>query len=241
MNILEIDNLTVTVGGKEVLRGLNLCVKEGEFHTIMGPNGSGKSTLAKTILGHPDCNVVGGDIRFYDKSIVSLPTSERSRLGLFLAFQNPVEVDGVKLSNMLFQMAKRSNASADVFNFKNELNSLLDKTGFNSGDVLRDVNKGFSGGERKRGEILQLLVQKPKFIILDEIDSGLDIDTMKKLAGIISDCRKSNMGGFVITHYNRLLLHLPTDFVHVLKEGRIVKSGGSNLALEVETSGFLGV
>ncbi|PIO00665.1 Fe-S cluster assembly ATPase SufC [archaeon CG10_big_fil_rev_8_21_14_0_10_43_11] len=239
--LFEIKNLHVNVGSKPVLSGVSLTINKGEFHTIMGPNGSGKSTLAKTIMGHPDYIVVSGEIFFKGKNILDLSTDERARLGIFLGFQQPVDVDGVVFSNLLFQIAKKRGYDKSIFDFRKELKTDLSKVGFELDLLNREVNKGLSGGEKKRAEVLQLLSQKPSFVILDEIDSGLDVDTMRNLASTVNELRKEHLSGLVITHYNRLLSHLKTDFVHILKNGKIIKSGGPEIAKQIEEEGYAGI
>ena len=241
MKILEIKDLSVDFGGKKVLSNLNLTINSGEFHTIMGPNGAGKSTLAKTIMGHPDCKILSGDILFKGESIIKLPTNERALLGVSLLFQQPVELEGVSMQSLLFQMVKKKNSKISIFQFNDEAKKMLSQVGFDESVLKKQVNKDFSGGEKKKSEVLQLLLQNPRLVILDELDSGLDVDTMKRLSNNVNRLKSEGVCGIVITHYNRLLESLETDFVHVLKDGRIVLSGGVEIAKRVEKDGYAGV
>ncbi len=241
MKLLEIKDLKVRVAGKTVLNGVNLVINKGEKHTIMGPNGGGKSTLAKAIMGHPDYEIIGGDILFKEKSVLKLSADKRAKLGIFLGFQHPVSIEGVKFSNLLFQMIKKKNPGESVFDFHKKTGEMSRKIGISAEYFDRDVNVEFSGGEKKKAEILQLMTANPEIAILDELDSGLDVDTMKTLAGAVSKMCSEGMSCIIITHYNRLLADLKTDFVHILKNGKIILSGGPEIAVEIEKKGYAGV
>lgn len=249
---MEVKNLYASVGGKEILKGVNLKVGQGEVHSLMGPNGSGKSTLSLAIMGHPKYVIMKGDILLDGKSILGLTADERARKGLFLAFQQPVEVPGVSVSKFLLNAlaARKANganggtgaaAGAPKFpTFVSDLRSALAESGLEEDFVKRQLNVGFSGGEKKRNEILQMRVLNPKIAVLDEIDSGLDVDALKTVARAVrAQARES--GVLVITHYQRILKHLNPDFVHVMVGGRIVKSGGHALAAEIEENGYAGL
>jgi len=241
--MLKIKNLRAKVGNNEILKGLNLEVKPGELHAIMGPNGSGKSTLAAVLSGRDSYEVISGSVNFDGIDLLELETSERAREGVFLAFQYPIEIPGV--SNLNFMKAalnaKRAHKGLDPIKPKNflakvkECSSLVELDG-----RLRDrsVNEGFSGGEKKRNEIFQMAMLEPKLAILDETDSGLDIDALRVVSKGVNAMRSSERSFIVITHYQRLLDHIVPDFVHVLSDGCIVKSGGKELALELEEKGY---
>ena len=217
---LEIKNLCVDVDGKRIINGINLTVKEGEINVIMGPNGSGKSTLAKTIMGHPKTKVTGGDILLDGKSIINLSTDRRAKLGLFLQFQNPVEVEGVGFINFL-RSAKQSlsDNTVEMKELMTELKGNISSLKMSEEFIGRHLNKGFSGGEMKKAEVLQMAVLKPKIAILDEPDSGLDIDAVKVVSAKINEVAKENkMGLLIITHYNRILTYINADHVHVMVE-----------------------
>lgn len=235
---LEIKNLFVSVDGKQVLKGVSLVVNPGEVHALMGPNGSGKSTLSYVIAGHPKYKIDSGDILVDGKSILSLKPDERARLGLFLTFQNPLEVSGVGLSKFLFTLAKVKNAKLSFVEFKKQLDRSLSLVGVDKSFIERDVNVGFSGGEKKRAEVLQLLTSRPSFAVLDELDSGLDVDSMKVLSNAVNELRSPEFGCLIITHYQRLLNYLKPDFVHIIVDGKIVASGDFSLALDVEKKGY---
>ncbi len=243
MTMLEIRDLHVAIGGTEILHGINLTVNAGEVHAIMGTNGSGKSTLTKAIAGHPDYAVTGGDILFKGRSILEDEPEDRARAGIFLAFQYPVEVPGV--TNMYFLRAalnaqRKSRGEAEVSGAEflaliKEKAKLVD---MDSALLNRSVNEGFSGGEKKRNEILQLAVFEPALAVLDETDSGLDIDALKTVADGVNSLRDPKRSFLLVTHYQRLLNHIKPDQVHVLLEGKIVKSGGPELALALEEKGY---
>ena len=241
--ILEIIDLSVSTEGNQILSGLNLIIKKGETHAIMGPNGSGKSTLAKTVAGHPDYLITSGKIKFLDEDLTLMSVNERSNLGLFLGFQYPIEIPG--LSNTAFLKAT-INAQRKFFDLKDipanefllELKSKADQLGLDQSFLSRGVNEGFSGGEKKRNEIMQMLMLNPKLSILDETDSGLDIDSMKIVAQGVNSSRSENSSTIIITHYERLLNYLVPDYVHVFSDGRIIKTGDLDLANELEKKGY---
>ncbi len=235
---LEIRDLHVSVEGKQILKGVSLVVNLGEVHALMGPNGSGKSTLSSSIAGHPKCKVEKGDILVNGKSILSLSPDERARLGLFIAFQHPLEIAGVSFSKFLFTLAKAKNNKLSIVDFKKSLDSSLSLLGVDKSFIDREVNVGFSGGEKKRAEVLQLLTMKPSLAVLDEMDSGLDVDSLQLLSKAVSALRSPEFSCLVITHYQRLLNYLKPDFVHVLVDGKIVASGDSGLAVDVEKKGY---
>jgi len=242
MNRIEIEDLHVRVEGKEILRGVTLSVAQGEVHALMGPNGSGKSTLASALMGKPGYEITQGDIRFKGESILTKTADERARMGLFLAFQYPVEVPGVSVVNFLrsaYNAAKGEQVSALAF--RKLLKDKMALVGVDDDMVRRYVNQGFSGGEKKRMETLQLAVLQPAIAILDETDSGLDIDALKAVAGGIAGLIGPDLGVLLITHYQRILDYITPDHVHVLMGGRIVKSGGADLAKELEAKGYEGL
>lgn len=241
--MLVIKNLHASVEGVEILRGIDLEIKAGEVHAVMGPNGSGKSTLAKVIAGHPAYEVTAGDILFEGQSILEMEPDERGRLGLFLAFQYPVEIPGVTNAMMLRQAyngIRRDNAEEelDPLEFDDYLSEKCALVEMDSTLVDRNVNEGFSGGEKKRNEILQMAVLNPKMALLDETDSGLDIDALKVVSNGINKIRGNDKAVLLVTHYQRILNYITPDVVHVLIKGRIVKSGGKELALQLEDEGY---
>ncbi len=237
-------NLHVKIEDKEILKGIDLEIKFGEIHAIMGPNGSGKSTLANVIMGHPKYEIIEGDIIYCGKSIREMKTYERAQMGIFLAFQYPLEIPGVVMSRFLWtaisNLRRKSNDSypKDLISFNKELREIFKQLKMNSEFSRRHLNVGFSGGEKKRAEIAQLLILKPSLIIMDEIDSGLDIDSIKIVAEAINSIKAPSRSLIVITHYPRILYYLNPDYVHVLIEGRIVKSGNMSLAKELEEKGY---
>jgi Fe-S cluster assembly ATP-binding protein len=237
MNV-EIKNLKVSVNGKQVAKNISLVMSSGEVHALMGPNGSGKSSLAQVITGNPGYKIESGDIFIDGKSVLSLSPAERSKLGVFLMFQNPVDIAGVSLSKLLFQMAKQKDEKLSFVQFKKQLNENLELLGLPFDFCERDVNVGLSGGERKRAEMLQLLTIKPSFVVLDEMDSGLDVDSMQLLSKVFNTLKGPNFSALVITHYSRLLQYIVPDKVHILSNGEIVLSGEKSLANDIEKKGY---
>jgi Fe-S cluster assembly ATP-binding protein len=241
--VLEISNLHAKIDGKEILRGISLSVKAGEVHAIMGPNGSGKSTLAKVLAGHPSYEVTGGEVIYDGKNLLELPADERARDGIFLAFQYPVEVPGVSNAQFLRlaynERRKHLNEEElDPLEFKDLLAERAKVVEMEPALMSRSVNEGFSGGEKKRNEILQMAVLEPRLAILDETDSGLDIDALRVVSAGVNHLRRPDNAILLVTHYQRLLNYIVPDFVHVLYKGRIVRSGGKELALELEEKGY---
>ncbi|MEO1831921.1 MAG: Fe-S cluster assembly ATPase SufC [Akkermansiaceae bacterium] len=238
---LTIENLHASVDGNEILKGLNLEIPAGEVHAIMGPNGSGKSTLSKIIAGHDDYEVSEGRVLLDGVDIADLEVDERSRAGIFLAFQYPAEVPGVSNANFLraaLQARLPEGQEIDAVAFYKNMYAKMDELEMNRKFTSRSVNEGFSGGEKKRNEILQMIMLDPRYCLLDETDSGLDIDALKVVAKGVNSMRSENRGFLVITHYQRLLDYIKPDHVHVMADGKIVKSGGAELALELEESGY---
>jgi Fe-S cluster assembly ATP-binding protein len=248
MSKLEIKDLHVSIDNKEIIRGLNFSANQGEVHAIMGPNGSGKSTLAYTLLGHPKYTVTQGDIIIDGESMLKMSTDERAKKGMFLGFQYPTEVSGVGYSNFLRSAYNNlskafGQENRQVFitvrEFHDYIKKNLELVGLDSSFLGRYLNEGFSGGEKKRSEVLQMLVLKPKFAILDEPDSGLDIDAVKAVAGSINQLVNPESSVIVITHYARILRYMERlDYVHVMSKGKIVKSGGRELAEQLEEKGY---
>ena len=241
--LLSIENLDASIGDKNIIKNLNLSIHYGETHAIMGPNGSGKSTLAKALAGHPDCEITKGSIKYKDIDLLTLPVEERSNEGLFLGFQYPIEIPG--LSNSVFLKAainakNKHQELKDVSatDFIKELKENADMMGINQSFLSRGVNEGYSGGEKKRNEILQMLMLKPTRSVLDETDSGLDIDSMKIVSKGINSMLGANTSSIVITHYERLLKYIKPDVVHVFHNGTIIKSGDHMLARELEEKGY---
>ncbi|MEO0138734.1 MAG: Fe-S cluster assembly ATPase SufC [candidate division WOR-3 bacterium] len=239
MALLEIRNLAVSVEGNRILKGVNLTINPGEIHAVMGPNGSGKSTLTLAIMGHPAYSVEEGDILFEGESILELSTDERAKKGIFLAFQHPLEIEGVRVSQMLWKAAQERGLKISPFEFRKILKEAYGKLKMED-FIDRYLNVGFSGGEKKRSEVAQLLTLKPKLAILDEIDSGLDIDAVKLVGDVLTRAKEENpnMSMLIITHYQRILNFIKPDYVHVMVDGRIVKSGGFELSLELEEKGY---
>jgi Fe-S cluster assembly ATP-binding protein len=241
--VLEIRDLHATVDGKEILRGISLTVKKGEVHAIMGPNGSGKSTLAKILAGHPAYEVTKGEVLFEGRNLLELAPDERAREGVFLAFQYPVEVPGVSNAQFLRlayneKRKHRGEEELDPLEFKDLLAERAKIVEMDAGLMSRSVNEGFSGGEKKRNEILQMAVLEPKLAVLDETDSGLDIDALRVVADGVNRLRTPENAVVLVTHYQRLLNYIVPNRVHVLYRGRIVRSGGKELALELEEKGY---
>ena len=241
MSAIQIKDLHAGVDGNEILQGLSLTVPKGEVHAIMGPNGSGKSTLAKVMAGHEEYQVSSGEVLLDGKSLLGMDVDERSRAGLFLAFQYPAEIPGVSNANFLRaarQARLPEGEEIDAVSFYKEMYDRMDQLGIDRKFTGRSVNEGFSGGEKKRNEVLQMMMLDPKYAVLDETDSGLDIDALKIVAEGVNAMRGPERGFLVITHYQRLLDYIVPDHVHVLSGGRIIRSGDKSLALELEEKGY---
>ena len=245
MSQIEIKNLHVSIDGKEILKGVDLTVEQGEVHAIMGPNGTGKSTLAYTLMGHPNYTVTEGEVFFKGQNVLELEPDERSRLGIFLAFQYPVAIPGVTVANFLrtaINAGRRAINPEDkgmpIPEFRKLLKEKMDLLRMDHNFAGRYLNDGFSGGEKKRAEILQMATLKPEIAILDETDSGLDIDALRVVAEGVNALMNKDMGVLVITHYQRLLNYIKPDYVHIMLDGRIVESGGPDLALHLEDQGY---
>lgn len=240
---LEIKDLHASIDDKQILKGVNLTIRQGEIHAIMGPNGTGKSTLAYVLLGHPRYTIDKGEILLDGSNLLELKPDERARLGLFLAFQYPMEIQGVGFSQFLLSAARSNSNGAKVSltDFRKKLEEKADLLGLDKSFVSRALNVGFSGGEKKRAEILQMAMLEPKIAILDETDSGLDIDSLKVVASAVNKMRGPGFGALVITHYQRLLNYLKPDYVHVFLDGRIAKTGDDSLARELEQKGYVGM
>jgi len=241
--VLEIRNLHASIDQNEILKGISLTVEKGEIHAIMGPNGSGKSTLAKVLAGHPAYEVTEGEVLYEGKNLLELSPDERAREGLFMAFQYPIEVPGVSNAQFLRlayneQRKHRGEEELDPLEFKDLLKERAQVVEMDASFMTRSVNEGFSGGEKKRNEILQMAVLEPKLAILDETDSGLDIDALRIVAGGVNQLHNSENAVILVTHYQRLLNYVVPHFVHVLAGGRIAKEGGKELALELEQKGY---
>lgn len=241
--MLEIKNLQVSCEDKAILKGINLTVKKGEVHAIMGPNGSGKSTLAKVLAGHDQYDVTSGSVSFREQSLLTLSPEERAHLGFFLSFQYPVEVPGVTNVNFLKAAVNAINkangrAPMDAIDFLTFVRSKCEQVGMDESFLYRSLNEGFSGGEKKRNEILQMAVLEPCFAILDETDSGLDIDALQSVAKGVNAMRSPERAIVLVTHYQRLLNYIEPDHIHVLSGGKIIKSGDKSLALELEEKGY---
>ena len=241
--MLTIKNLHTKINDKEILRGINLQINPGEIHAIMGPNGSGKSTLSSVLAGRAEYEVTAGEIIFQNENLLELSIEDRAAKGIFLAFQYPVEIPGV--NNMYFLRTalnsirkKRGETELDAFDFMSMIKEKIKQLGMDESFLQRAVNAGFSGGEKKRNEILQMLILQPQLAILDETDSGLDIDALQSVAQGVNSLRNENRAVIMVTHYQRLLDYIVPDYVHVLSQGRIVKSGGKELALELEEKGY---
>ena len=241
--MLEVKGLRVAVAGTEILKGVDLTIRKGEVHAIMGPNGSGKSTLAQVLAGHPAYAVLAGTATYEDKDLLGMKPEERARAGVFLAFQYPVEIRGITNSYFLRSALnalrrERGEPELDPIDFLQFLEQKLKAIGWDDSMMNRPVNEGFSGGEKKRNEILQLAVLEPRLAVLDETDSGLDIDALKTVAETVNKLRSADRSFLIVTHYQRLLNYITPDVVHVLADGRIVKTGGPELAQELESRGY---
>ncbi|KAL1527057.1 hypothetical protein AB1Y20_015741 [Prymnesium parvum] len=242
--LLNVKNLQASVDDNSILKGVNICVRRGEVHAIMGPNGSGKSTLSKVLVGHPAYEVTGGEVTYREgEDLLDLAPEERAQQGVFLAFQYPVEISGVSNADFLrLAVNKRRGALGeseyDPIEFFGVLGEKMSSVGMSMDFINRDVNSGFSGGEKKRNEILQMALLEPELAILDETDSGLDIDALKTVAAGVNAYKNDENGIVLITHYQRLLDYIKPDFVHIMSKGQIVRSGGPELALELEKDGY---
>ena len=245
MSELVIKNLHVSIEGKEILTGLDLTIRQGEVHAIMGPNGTGKSTLAYTLMGHPSYTVTEGEVWFKDRNLLEMQADERSRAGIFLAFQYPVSIPGVTVANFLRtainsrrRAANPEDRGVPIPEFRKMLKEKMELLKMDNSFAGRYLNEGFSGGEKKRAEILQMATLKPEIAILDETDSGLDIDALRIVSEGVNALSGPEMGVLVITHYQRLLNYIKPGFVHIMMGGRIVESGGPELALHLEEAGY---
>ncbi|VTS33979.1 ABC transporter ATP-binding protein [Streptococcus pseudoporcinus] len=244
MSVLEIKNLQVSIEDKEILKGVNLTLKTGEIAAIMGPNGTGKSTLSAAIMGNPNYEVTEGQILFDGVNILELEVDERARMGLFLAMQYPSEIPGITNAEFMraaMNAGKEDDQKISVRDFITKLDQKMELLGMKEEMAERYLNEGFSGGEKKRNEILQLLMLEPKFALLDEIDSGLDIDALKVVSKGVNEMRQKDFGAMIITHYQRLLNYITPDLVHVMMDGRIVLSGDAALAARLEKEGYVGI
>ena len=241
MSQLIIKDLQVSIGDKPVVKGVSLTINPGEVHAIMGPNGTGKSTLAKAIAGHPDYTITSGEVLLDGQSVLAMEPDERARAGLFLAFQYPSDVPGVSIANFVrasLQARLGEGADLDATSYYKQLYQEMDLLKIDRKFTSRSVNDGFSGGEKKRCEILQMAMLEPKFAFMDETDSGLDIDALRIVAEGVNKLRTGRLGIVLITHYQRLLNYIVPDFVHVMYDGRIVRSGNKDLAVELEAKGY---
>jgi Fe-S cluster assembly ATP-binding protein len=238
--MLEIKNLHIKTADKEIVKGLNLNIGENQIHAIMGPNGSGKSTLASTLMGHPGYEVTSGEVTFLNENLLEMEANERAEKGLFLSFQYPSEVSGVNITSYLRMIYnKASNQKVSPVKFREILREKMEILDIKDEFVNRYLNEGFSGGEKKRMEMLQMLILQPKLAILDETDSGLDVDALKVVSKAVNYLvEKNGMSVVVITHYTRILNYIKPQFVHVLKDGKIIKEGGEELAHEIEAQGY---
>lgn len=240
MNILKIENLTVEVAGKTILKDFNLEIKSGEIHAIMGPNGTGKSTLTKVIMGDPNYKIVKGKIIYNGKVINKMPVNERAKLGIFLGMQMPLAIEGVTNADFLRSALRtKEGDNFKLLSFIKEVDSLTKKLHMNPEMIHRGINDGFSGGERKKNEILQMRILKPDVVLLDEIDSGLDVDSLKLVGeNVMEYYNEKKPAILLVTHYQRLLDYIEPDFIHIMKDGNIVLNGDKNLALKIEDEGY---
>jgi len=245
MSELQIMDLHVSVNNREILKGVNLTVRQGEVHALMGPNGTGKSTLAYTLMGHPNYEVTQGEIWFKGQNILELEADQRAHLGLFLAFQYPVAIPGVSVANFLraaINARRKAENPEDkgipIPEFRKQLKQVMDTLKMDHSIAGRYLNDGFSGGEKKRAEVLQMAVLRPEIAIMDETDSGLDIDALRIVAEGVNTLRGPELGVLLITHYQRILNYIKPDFVHIMLDGRVVESGGPDLALHLEEHGY---
>lgn len=245
MSELQIVDLHASVNGREILKGVNLTVRQGEVHALMGPNGTGKSTLAYTLMGHPNYEVTQGEVWFKGQNILELEADQRAHLGLFLAFQYPVAIPGVSVANFLRaainarrKVENPEDKGIPIPEFRKQLKKVMDTLKMDHAFAGRYLNDGFSGGEKKRAEVLQMAMLKPEIAIMDETDSGLDIDALRIVAEGVNTLRSPDLGVLVITHYQRILNYIKPDFVHIMLDGRIVESGGPDLALHLEEHGY---
>ena len=238
-SLLEINDLYVNAGEKEILKGMNLNIRKGEIHVIMGPNGSGKTTTANAIFNNPEYKKIKGKIKFEDTDITNKKTDEIARKGIFMSFQLPEEIPGVSVSNFLkYAKSKVTGKPVKIFEFKNELKKYMEELNMNPNNIERSLNVGFSGGEKKKNEILQMLVLNPKLAILDETDSGLDVDAIRTVSKGIEMFKNENNAVLIITHNTKILKSLKVDYVHILVDGKIVKTGSQELATEIENEGY---
>ena len=235
---LEIEHLQTSVDGKPILRGVTLSVKPGEVHALMGPNGSGKSTLANTLAGHPHYQVTGGTVRMGGRDLLAMSADERARAGLFLAFQYPVEVPGVTVANFIHAALKARGVTMPFVEFRTRLLATINLLEWDEQIARRYLNEGFSGGERKRNEVLQMVMLEPRVAVLDETDTGLDVDSIKVVSAGVNSLRGPDLGVLIITHYERILRYIQPDFVHVMFEGQIVHSGGREIVDRIERQGY---
>jgi Fe-S cluster assembly ATP-binding protein len=241
-NLLDIKNLNVKINNKQILNDFNLNINCNEIHVVMGPNGVGKSTLSKVIMGNNECEIMSGDIMYKNESIINMPVEERSRKGIFLAMQYPIEIEGVSNSEFLkVALSSKLNKNVGLYEYVKKMDNAISDLKMNENMAHRSINKGFSGGERKKNEILQMKILEPTMIILDEIDSGLDVDSLKIVGENVMDYfnhNNNNASILIITHYPRVLEYIKPNFVHVMLNGKIVKTGNYDLALEIEKKGY---